>query len=143
MVVLVVLGGLASADDKLVQTYEGQIVISPDPVPKTLDELRKFVTSNAAKDRRYELIKGPPWEINLVGFLSKDPGTTPVTLVFIDAADKKQTPLQSIDVSSKRRMVIVKTVATVAAGFEATKTYVVQLMLKSTVLAKTELTLRN
>jgi hypothetical protein len=46
-------------------------------------------------------------------------------------------------VSSKRRLVLARTTATIAAGFEANKTYVVQLMQKTTPLARAELKLRN
>jgi hypothetical protein len=142
-VVIVLLAALAHADEKALRVYDGQIVISPDPAPANVDELHAYLKANATKDRHYELIKGPPWEINLVGMLAKDPGTSPVTLVFWDAADKKRTPVQSIEVSSKRRVVIARTTATTAAGFEPEKTYVVELMLGKVSLAKAQLKLRH
>src|SRR5215218_1458015 len=132
------LAGLALADDKALRAYDGQIVISPDRAPANLDELAAFLKANATPDRRYELIKGPPWDVNLVGVLSKDPGTSPVTLVFSDPAAPKAPPIASIEVSSKRRLVLARTTATIAAGFEANKTYVVQLMQKTTALARAE-----
>jgi hypothetical protein len=140
--VLVLLGTLASADEKALRAYDGQIVISPDPAPANIDELHAYLKANATKDRHYELIKGPPWEINLVGMLAKDPGTSPVSLVFWDAADKQRTPVQSIEVPSKRRVVIARTTATTAAGFELEKTYVVELRLGKLSLAKATLKLR-
>jgi|ERR1043165_219193 len=136
---------LASADDKrLHASYDGRIVISPDKVPTTGDELERYLDANATKNDQYELIKGPPWTIHLVGVLAKDP-TKPVTLVFIDtaAADKKAAPLQSIELPAKRRMVIANTSATTAAGFEANKTYLVQILADGKPAAKAELTLRH
>ena len=141
---LAVLGlNVAFADDKRLRAYDGQIIISPDKVPTDADALHTFLQANATKDRRYALIKGPPWDINLVAVLSKEPAAGPVTLVFADAADKKLTPLQSIDVSSKNRLVLAHTSATIAAGFAANKTYVVQIIQKTTTLARAELELRN
>jgi hypothetical protein len=136
-VVLVALAVIARADD--FHAYDGQIIISPDPVPTVSDQLPAFLTANATKDGHYELIKGPPWRFHLIGFLAKDPGTTPVKLVFVDG-DK---PLQTSDVSSKRKIVVASTTATVEAGFEANKTYGVRLVAGTTVLAKAELRLRN
>jgi hypothetical protein len=135
---------IAGADDKrLHAAYDGRIVISPDKVPTTGDELERYLDANATKNDQYELIKGPPWTIHLVGMLAKDP-TKPVTLVFIDsAADKKTGPLQSIELPAKRRMVIANTSATTAAGFEANKTYLVQILGDGKPVAKAELTLRH
>jgi hypothetical protein len=140
---LLLIVGAAHADDKRFRVYDGRIVISPDPVPTTSDELLRYLDSNATKDGHYELIKGPPWEIHLVGLLAKDPGSKPVTLVFVDTADKKATPLQSIDVRAKKQLVIANTSATTAAGFEANKTYAVQLVVGGKPLAKAELLLRH
>ncbi len=140
--------GIAGADPKPprddgMRAYAGQLVISPDPAPSTKGELAAHLKANATKDRHYELIKGPPWDINLVGVLPKDASTTPVTLVFADADDKKLATLQSIDVASKDGLVIAHTTATTAAGFEANKTYVVRLMRNTRSLARATLKLRN
>ncbi len=142
--VVAVVAGLASADSKGVRAYRGQIVVSPDPAPSTTDELASYLKANATKDRRYELIKGPPWEINLVGVLPKVSDSAPVVLVFAVATDKQPTtPIQSIEVPSKKGLVIAHTTATIAAGFESNKTYVVRLVRKTKVLASAELTLRD
>jgi hypothetical protein len=140
---LVALAVVARADDKALRAYDGQIVISPDPAPASFDALPAYLKSNATRDRHYELIKGSPWEINLVGVLIKDPGTSSVTLVIADAADKKAAPLLSSEVSAKRRLVIASAKATTTAGFEADHTYTVQIVQKTTVLAAAELKLRN
>ena len=143
---LACVAAIASADDKrLHAAYDGRIVISPDPVPTTGDELQRYLDANATKNDQYELIKGPPWTIHLVGMLAKDPPSAgKLTLVFIDsAADKKAAPLQSIEVTAKRRMVIANTSATTAAGFEANKTYLVQILTDGKPVAKAELTLRH
>jgi hypothetical protein len=137
LLVITIVASLASADDKAIHAYDGQIVISPDPVPGNLAQLAAFLKANASKDHRYPLIKGPPWDINLVGVLAKD--ADPLTLVF--SIDGK--PLQSIDVKSKQRLVLAHTSATTAAGFAANKTYVVELKSKTVTLARAELELRN
>jgi len=144
VVLAIACAAVAGADDKrLHATYDGRIVISPDKVPTTGDELERYLDANATKNDQYELIKGPPWTIHLVGMLAKD-ATKPVTLVFIDsAADKKTAPLQSIELPAKRRMVIANTSATTAAGFEANKTYLVQILADGKPAAKAELTLRH
>jgi hypothetical protein len=142
VLVLGALGGTARADAKLVRKYAGQIVISPDPVPTDAAELARFVEINVTKDGRYALL-GPPWEINLVGFLAKDPGTDAVVLELADLADPKAPPLVSIEVSAKRRIVIAKAVATTAAGFVLGSTYQVRLRRGRAVLARAELTLRD
>jgi hypothetical protein len=143
IVVVLALAGVAGADHALVKQYAGQIVISPDPVPTEASELAVFVKQNITKDGRYALIKGSPWQINLVGFLTKDSSTAGIDLVFSDAADPKHTVLHSIPVSSKRRVVISKATATTAAGFETGKTYRLRLMRGNVSLAKAELTLRD
>lgn len=143
---LLVLGGPARADrkaDKALGPYAGKIVISPDTPPTTLDELPAFLAANKTQDDSYDLIKGPPWPLHLVAVLAKDPGGKKVSLVFADKADKALTPIETIEVSSRRRIVIAKTEATVAAGFEAGKTYVVRVLLGKTVLARAELRLRD
>src|SRR5690242_448033 len=131
MLVVATVSSLAVADDKALKAYEGQVVISPDSVPTTGDQLPAFLKANATKDHSYELIKGPPWDINLVGVLSKDPGTSPVTLVIVEKvakkpdpksdkktkakkadapadkpADKPPEPLLSIELTSKRQLVV-------------------------------------
>ncbi|MBS1123787.1 MAG: hypothetical protein H6Q90_6015 [Deltaproteobacteria bacterium] len=142
--VVAMVAGLASADSKGVRAYQGQIVISPDPAPSTSDELAGYLKANATKDRRYDLIKGPPWEINLVGVLPKRTDSAPVTLVFAAVTDKQpNTTIQSIEVPAKKGLVIAHTTATIAAGFESNRTYVVRLMRKTKVLARAELTLRD
>lgn len=144
-VALVVTG--ARADPKGVRAYVGQLVISPDPAPSTTDELASYLKANATKDHRYELIKGAPWEIHLVGVLPTTAGTAPVTLEFALASDRKLTALQAIEVPVKGGLVIAETKATTAAGFVANQAYVVRLVRvtgrKLHVLARAELTLRD
>jgi hypothetical protein len=137
---LVLLVTVARADDRLRQ-YDGRIVISPDPIPTVADDLPGFLKAQAAKDGHYELIKGPPWKIHLIGFLAKDPGAAPVKLELTEKGAK--TALHSLDVSAKRKIVVSSTTATTEAGFEANKTYLVQLVAGGAVLAKAELLLRN
>ena len=141
LVMLLALAGSSRAGDAL-RPYAGTIVISPAAPPTAATELPAYLAANAVKDGSYDLTKGPPWPMNLVGVLSRDV-TRPVTLVFADKADKKLAPLFAIEVSSKKRVVIAHTEATVAAGFAAGKTYLVRLMLGKTVLARAELTLRD
>jgi hypothetical protein len=117
-------------------------VISPDAPPSAASELPAYLAANAVKTNEYDLIKGPPWPMHLVGVIPRDV-TKPLVLVFTDKADKKQTPVVSTEISSKQRIVIAHTEATIAAGFAATKTYVVRLMLGKTVLARAEITLRD
>src|SRR5262252_841096 len=138
-VLLALLVTVARADDRLRQ-YDGQIVISPDPIPTVADDLPGFLKAQATKDGHYELIKGPPWKINLIGFLAKDPGSAQVKLVFTEKGAK--TAMHSLDVSSKRKIVVAATTATTEAAFEANKTYDVQLVAGKDVLAKAELLLR-
>jgi hypothetical protein len=126
----------AKEDDTLVRRHAGQIVISPDPVPTLGSELPAFVKANVTKDGHYELIKGSPWELHLVGFLAKAPGKQQVTLVLADAADPKATPIDTFEVGSKQRL-------TTAAGYEVNKTYAVRLVAGKTVLARAELKLRD
>jgi len=135
LIVLALLVSVAYADDAF-RAYRGQIVFSPDTPPSSSPELVKHLAANATKDHHYELIKGPPWDVNLVGVLSKDSTTS--TLVFLDG-DK---PLQSIEVTPHHGIVIAHTSATTAAGFETSKTYTVRLIAGKAVLASAELTLR-
>src|SRR5688572_6167031 len=143
VVALLALVTVARADTAaLVKQFAGRIVISPDAAPAMASELPAYVKANAVTGDRYALAKGSPWQIHLVGFLSKDPGAAKVQLVFTDLADKAAKPLLSVDVGTKNRLVISKAAATTAAGFEAGKTYSVQLVQGTTVLAKAELALR-
>ena len=74
VVLAIACAAIAGADDKrLHAAYDGRIVISPDKVPTTGDELERYLDANATKNDQYELIKGPPWTIHLVGMLAKDP----------------------------------------------------------------------
>jgi hypothetical protein len=138
---LLLVAATARADTAvLVKQYAGRIVISPDPAPTLATELPAHVKANAVADDRYELIKGAPWHVHLVGFLSKDAAS--VQLVFADVADPKAEPVAQVDVAVKNRLVIANTDATIAAGFATGKTYAVQLRANKTVLAKAQLTLR-
>jgi len=122
--VLLGLVATAHAGDALAP-YAGRIVISPEAPPSV----------------EYDLIKGPPWPMHLVGVIPRAV-TKPLTLVVIDKADPKQ-PLLTFEVTSKKRIVIAHSEATIAAGFAVGKTYVVRLMLGKTVLAKATLALRD
>jgi hypothetical protein len=135
-------GGAAPTIDKAFKPYAGRIVFSPDAPPTSVDELPKFLKANATDDNSYDVLKGPPWQFNLVAVLAKDPGTKPVALVFADKDDKKLTTMHSVDVRPQKKIVIASSEATVAAGFAANKTYVVRLTQGKTVLAKAELHLR-
>jgi len=139
---LVGLVGLAAADDKLVRKHAGHIVISPDPVPADEAQLAAFVKTNLAKDRNYDLYKGPPWEVNLVAFLSKDPGKQAVTFEIADAKDPNQMLVTS-RAPARGRLVIMSLSATTAAGFEVGKTYSVRMRVGKTVLARCQLLLRE
>ncbi len=141
MVLLFGLVSVAHAGDAL-KPYTGKVVISPDVPPTAASELPAYLAANAVKSGGYDLIKGPPWPMHLVGVLPRDV-TKPIMLVFTDKDDKTQTRLIEIEVASKQRIVIAHTEATVAAGFASNKTYVVRLMLGKSVLARAELTLRD
>lgn len=145
MVALAMVAGLAevvAADPKLVRRHAGHIVISPDPVPVDVAELAVFVKTNLAADRHYDLYKGPPWDVNLVAFLSKDPGKEDVTFRITDAKDPKQTLVVS-RAPARGRLVIMSLSATTAAGFEVGKTYSVRMTVGKTVLARCQLLLRE
>jgi hypothetical protein len=139
--VLLGLVATAHAGDPL-KPYVGRIIISPETPPTAASELPAYLAANAVKTDEYDLIKGPPWPMHLVGVLPRDV-TKPIKLVVTDKADAKQEPLISFDVTSRKRVVIAHTEATIAAGFAAGKTYVVRLMLGKTVLAKSVLALRD
>ena len=138
LVMLAVLAFVSTAHADLAKEYAGRIVISPDPPPTIASELPAYIKANAVKDDAYDVIKGPPWEVNLVGFLSADVKTK-VSLELVDG-DK---PLHVLDVSAKKRLVLATTKLTTAAGFEANKTYVIRLVAGKRVLAKAQLHLRE
>lgn len=143
LVVLALVGlGAPAHADRALAPYVGTIVISPDAPPTAASELPAYLAANAVKGGAYDLTKGPPWPMHLVGVLSKDV-TRPLTLVFTDKANAKLAPLFAIEVPATRRIVIAHTEATVAAGFSTGKTYVVRLMRGKAVLARAELTLRD
>lgn len=133
---MVLLVGLAHADDKALKPYVGRVVISPDVPPTSVDELPGFLKANATPDNAYDLIKGPPWPFHLAAVLPKDYKS--VTLVVSEG----KTELISIDLTPARRVVIAHAEATVAAGFANEKTYSVQLRAGKKVLAACKLKLR-
>lgn len=139
---LVALVGVAAADDKLVRKHAGHVVISPDPVPEDAAQLAEFVKANLAKDRNYDLYQGPPWQVNLVAFLTKDPGKEAVTFEITDAKDPKQLLVTS-RAPARGRLVIMSLSATTAAGFETGKIYSVRMRVGKTVLARCQLLLRE
>lgn len=143
IVVFTLLGLVASAKaGDAFKPYVGRIVISPEVPPSLASELPAYLAANAVKGDEYDLIKGPPWPMHLVGVLPRNV-KKPIELVIFEKGDAKQTPLVSVDATSKQRIVIAHTEATIAAGFSAHKTYVVRLMLGKAVLAKALLTLRD
>jgi len=142
MVAIVVSTGVAHAEDKAFKPYAGRIVVSPDTPPTIFEEIPRFLRINFQADNEYDVLKGPPWQINFVAVLSKDPGKKPVQLVFADKADKKLTTMHAMELNAKRKIVIAHVEATVAANFEH-KTYVMRVMLGKQVLAKCEVTLKD
>lgn len=144
VVALVVgLGAIAHANDKALKPYAGKLVIAPDKPPSTLDELPAYLKIYTAKDNHYELIKGSPWKLHLVGVLASP--AKEVTVVVVDKADKKATPLLSVGLvlSAHRKVLIAEAALTSAAGFEANKTYIVRVVLGKKVLATSEVLLRD
>ena len=142
VVAIVALSSAAYAQDKAFKPYVGKIVVSPDTPPTIFEEIPRFLRHNFQSDNQYDVRKGPPWQINFVAVLSKDPGGKPVQLVFADKDDKKLSTMHSIELNAKRKVVIAKVEATVAASFEH-KTYVMRVMLGKQVLAKCEVTLKD
>lgn len=145
---------LAAAED-LAKTYNGKLVISAEAFPKKLDEeLSKFLKTTVKKDGGYE-INGDgksAWQVNLLAFLSKDPGSEPVTLVFYDSenkeAQKNLEPVQSVELSSSKGVRILRLSElklSPDSGFTAGKTYLVKATQirgnKEVVLAQAKLTL--
>jgi len=131
-VILTIVAFAAVARADLAKQYAGRIVISPDPPPTIASELAAYVKANATKDDAYEAIKGSPWEIHFVGFLSAN-----ATAVTLEIGDDK------LPVGAKQRLVISTVKLTTAAGFEANKTYVVRLVAGKRILAKATLRLRD
>jgi hypothetical protein len=129
--------------EQALKSYAGRLVFSPDAPPTSLDEMPAYLKANATADNSYDVIKGPPWQFHLVAVLTKDPGATPINLVFADKDDKKLTTMHSVEVHAQKKLVIASSEATVAAGFASNKVYVVRLMQGKTVLAKAELHLRD
>jgi hypothetical protein len=128
--------------EQQLKPYVGRVVYSPDAPPTTADELPRYLAANAVAENAYDLIK-PPWRMHLVAVLAKDPGKKPVQLVFADKADKKLATMHAVDVKPQKKLVMATTEATIAAGFEAHKTYVVRLIQGKTVLAKAEISLKD
>ena len=136
--VLVVITGIASADDKTLRPYAGQVVLSPDAPSANFNELPAFLKANFEKSAHYELIR---WDVNFVGVLAKP--ADKVTLV-VSGDDKAE--LISIELASSRQVVIGHFKPTKAAGFAAGKTYavaLVSLVSGKVTVAKAELTLRE
>ncbi len=140
-VVLLGLVATAHAGDPL-KPYVGRIVVSPEAPPSVNTELPAYLAANAVKGDEYDLIKGPPWPMHLVGVIARDE-KKPLVLVVTDKADPKAAPLVTFEVTSKQRMVIAHTEATIAAGFAAGKSYTVRLLRGKTVLAKATIVLRD
>ncbi len=151
------------ADERALKAFAGKLVVSPDAPPSTLGELAEYLKINVAKDSRYELIKGPPWTFHLVSWFAK-PTAGAVTLVIVDKADKKATPMlavaspgfagtrstpkgsaKSIDatLSVKRRLLYAHVEANASTGFEVGKPYVVRMMQGKKLVAKCDLLLRE
>jgi hypothetical protein len=155
---VVVVVGVASANDKsatadankkaaeklkALKPFTGKLVISPDAPPASSDELPGYLKGNLSPDGAYELIKGPPWPFHITLVLAT--ATRTVTLVVMDKADAKATPLLTATIApaGDRKLVLAHAEATIAAGFAAHKTYEVRLLAGKKVLAKAELLLRD
>ncbi|MEO8841041.1 MAG: hypothetical protein ABI591_22605 [Kofleriaceae bacterium] len=135
VLVLVVLAGIAHADDKTLKPYAGQVVLSPDPPSANFNELPAFLKANYDKSAHYEFIK---WDVNFVGVLAK-----PADKVTLVVSDDHKTELISIELAASRQVVIGHFKPTKAAGFAAGKTYAVTLVSGKATVAKAELTLRE
>lgn len=68
-----------------------------------------------------------------------------MTLVITDKADRQSAVLLSVPftLAGNRKLLLAQAEATIAAGFAASKTYVVRLMAGKKQLARSELTLRD
>ena len=137
-IVLVLLAGIAHADDKALKPYAGQVVLSPDAPSGNFNELAAFLKANFDKSAHYEFMK---WDINFVGVLAKP--AEKVTLVGSDPSAKPAAELISIELASSRQVVIGHFKPTKAAGFAAGKTYAVTLVSGKATVAKAELALRE
>lgn len=133
--VLVVVAGIAHADDKTLKPYAGQVVLSPDVPSGNFNELPAFLKANYDKSARYEFMK---WDVNFVGVLAK-----PAQKVTLVVSDDKNTELVSIELATSRQVVIGHFKPTKAAGFAAGKTYAVTLVSGKATVAKAELALRE
>jgi hypothetical protein len=138
VIVLVVLAGIAYADDKTLKPYVGQVVLSPDTPSANFNELPAFLKANYDKSSHYEFMK---WDINFVGVLAKP--ADKVTLIVSDPSVKPAAQLISIELASARQVVIGHFKPTTAAGFAAGKTYAVTLVSGKATVAKAELALRE
>jgi hypothetical protein len=138
VLVVVILAGIAHADDKTLKPYAGQVVLSPDAPSANFNELPAFLKANYDKSSHYEFMK---WDINFVGVLAKP--ADKVTLIVSDPSAKPATALISIELASSRQVVIGHFKPTTAAGFAAGKTYAVTLVSGKATVAKAELALRE
>ena len=144
--VVMMLSRPAAAEDanaKALKSYAGKLVISPDAAPTIASELPGYLKGNLSKDGAYELIKGPPWPFHVTAVLVT--ATKSVTLVITDKADRQSAVLLSVPftLAGNRKLLLAQAEATIAAGFAASKTYVVRLMAGKKQLARSELTLRD
>lgn len=132
-----------AANAKALKPYVGKLVISPDKPPSTQGELPGYLKVNLTSDGAYDLVKGPPWPFHVTAVLAKP--LKEVTLVITDKADPKAAPMLSspFKLANDRKLLLAQSEATIAAGFAASKTYVVKLMNGKKQLAKAELTLRD
>ncbi|MEP6862397.1 MAG: hypothetical protein ABJE66_17360 [Deltaproteobacteria bacterium] len=148
---LVLVAGIAAAtpaDDKSLKPYAGQIVLTPDTPPASFTELPTFLKIAYDKSHHYESLK---WDVNFVGVLAKP--ADKVTLIVSDPSAKPAagsgagsaapTELVTMELATKRQVVIGHFKPTKAAGFAAGKTYAVTLVSGKTTLAKAELLLRE
>jgi len=133
----------AAAKSKALKPFAGKLVISPDAPPSNGDELPGYLKGNLSSDNTYELLKGPPWPFHVVLVLAVPQKA--VTLVITDKEDAKAAPLLTADLKpgGDKKLVLAQSSATVAAGFAASKFYVVRLMAGKKQLAKAELLLRD
>lgn len=139
LLVLIALVAVARADDKALVKFRGHIIVAKDAPPPTAGELPKYLEDNWSKDRHYESLGGSPWDMNVVGVLSKDVGSGTVKLVFSDAGK----PMHEVEVTAKGRLVMAHVQATTAAGFEPHKAYALAIKRGDAVLAEADVTLRN
>ena len=91
----VVLGLVATAwaGDAL-KPYVGRIVISPEVPPSAASELPAYLAANQVKENEYDLLKGPPWPMHLVGVLPKNV-TKPIKLSELERLLTKWSPLRA------------------------------------------------